>query len=183
MISALKTDRGLALPDLINGAYEYIDGSKVDQAEALQALGGAKIIMCTAPSSESFQKLVPGLSVDGTLLIVAVEPAPMTVSPRKRPSRFHILGRIEELTVVPPSSAADGRPPVDKRMAVRACAGERGVPGVREGPRHQVPCRDLPAGQGPGGVRPPLLRTFPCGDCSWTASLMSEGQRLLAQVS
>ena len=25
MISALKTDRGLALPDLINGAYEYID--------------------------------------------------------------------------------------------------------------------------------------------------------------
>ena len=25
VISALKTDRGLALPDLINGAYEYID--------------------------------------------------------------------------------------------------------------------------------------------------------------
>ena len=25
MISALKTDRGLALPDLINGAYEYIE--------------------------------------------------------------------------------------------------------------------------------------------------------------
>ena len=25
MISALKIDRGLALPDLINGAYEYID--------------------------------------------------------------------------------------------------------------------------------------------------------------
>ena len=25
VISALKTDRGLALPDLINGAYEYIE--------------------------------------------------------------------------------------------------------------------------------------------------------------
>ena len=25
MISALKTDRGLALPDLLNGAYEYIE--------------------------------------------------------------------------------------------------------------------------------------------------------------
>ena len=25
MISALKTDRGLALQDLLNGAYEYVD--------------------------------------------------------------------------------------------------------------------------------------------------------------
>lgn len=25
MISALKVERGLALPDLINGAYEYIE--------------------------------------------------------------------------------------------------------------------------------------------------------------
>ena len=29
MISALKTDRGLALPDLINGAYEYIEELKM----------------------------------------------------------------------------------------------------------------------------------------------------------
>ena len=27
MISALKTDRGLALPDLINGAYDEVDQS------------------------------------------------------------------------------------------------------------------------------------------------------------
>jgi replication factor C subunit 3/5 len=26
VISALKTDRGLALQDLLNGAYEYVDG-------------------------------------------------------------------------------------------------------------------------------------------------------------
>ena len=63
------------------GAHEYIDGSKVDQAGALQALGGAKVIMCTAPSSEAAQKLIPGLAVDGTLLLLMLESEPMTISP------------------------------------------------------------------------------------------------------
>ncbi len=63
------------------GAHEYIDGSKVDQAEALLALGGAKVIMCTAPNAEVIQKLLPGLAIDGTLLLIALEGAPITVSP------------------------------------------------------------------------------------------------------
>ncbi|KAI0714335.1 GroES-like protein [Cerioporus squamosus] len=63
------------------GAHEYIDGSKVNQAEALQALGGAKVIMCTAPSAENIQQLLPGLALDGTLLLIALEGAPITVSP------------------------------------------------------------------------------------------------------
>ena len=63
------------------GAHEYIDGSKVDQAEALRAFGGAKVIMCTAPSSEAAQKLIPGLAVDGTLLLLILEGEPMTISP------------------------------------------------------------------------------------------------------
>ncbi|EJF61443.1 GroES-like protein [Dichomitus squalens LYAD-421 SS1] len=63
------------------GAHEYVDGSKVDQAEALRALGGAKVIMCTAPSSDAAQKLIPGLAVDGTLLLLMLESEPMTISP------------------------------------------------------------------------------------------------------
>ncbi|TFK81304.1 GroES-like protein [Polyporus arcularius HHB13444] len=63
------------------GAHEYIDGSKVDQAEALLALGGAKVIMCTAPNAANIQKLLPGLAIDGTLLLIALEGAPITVSP------------------------------------------------------------------------------------------------------
>ncbi|KAH9854323.1 GroES-like protein [Lenzites betulinus] len=55
------------------GAHEYIDGSKVDQAEALQKLGGAKMIMCTANSAEATKKLIPGLDVDGTLILLAVD--------------------------------------------------------------------------------------------------------------
>ncbi len=63
------------------GAHEYIDGSKVDQAEALRAFGGAKVIMCTAPSSAAAQKLIPGLAVDGTLLLLMLEGEPIMISP------------------------------------------------------------------------------------------------------
>jgi len=38
------------------GADVYVDGSKEDQGEALTKLGGADLIMCTAPSSEVINK-------------------------------------------------------------------------------------------------------------------------------
>ncbi|KAH9850276.1 GroES-like protein [Lenzites betulinus] len=63
------------------GAQEYIDGSKVDQAEALKALGGAKVIICTAPNSKIMQSLIGGLAVDGTLLFIALATEPITISP------------------------------------------------------------------------------------------------------
>jgi D-arabinose 1-dehydrogenase-like Zn-dependent alcohol dehydrogenase len=63
------------------GAAEYIDGSKEDQAEALAKRGGAKVIMCTAPSSKVIQTLLPGLAVGGQLLILAIsEPAEIPLS-------------------------------------------------------------------------------------------------------
>ncbi|KAI0775297.1 GroES-like protein [Trametes elegans] len=75
------------------GAHEYIDGSKADQAAALQALGGAKVIMCTAPNAEVIQKLLPGLAVDGTLLLLALEDKPITISPVSLiPGRLSIRG-------------------------------------------------------------------------------------------
>jgi len=54
------------------GAEVYVDGSKVNQAEALQKLGGAKLIMCTAPNAEVIRSLIPGLGVNGELLILAL---------------------------------------------------------------------------------------------------------------
>ncbi|KAL8668433.1 MAG: hypothetical protein Q9168_006939 [Polycauliona sp. 1 TL-2023] len=53
------------------GASHYIDGSKEDQAEALQKLGGASLIVSTAPSPETIGKLVGGLGLLGKLLILA----------------------------------------------------------------------------------------------------------------
>ncbi|KAI8980104.1 GroES-like protein [Trametes punicea] len=63
------------------GAHDYIDCSKQDEVETLKASGGAKVIMCTAPNPEVIQKLIPGLAVDGTMLLVALEPKPITISP------------------------------------------------------------------------------------------------------
>jgi D-arabinose 1-dehydrogenase-like Zn-dependent alcohol dehydrogenase len=53
------------------GASEYLDGSKVNQAEALKAMGGAKLILCTAPNADIVNGLVDGLAVDGTLMLLA----------------------------------------------------------------------------------------------------------------
>lgn len=53
------------------GAHEYIDGSKVNQAEALQKLGGASLILATAPNSEIINPLIGGLGLLGKLLIVS----------------------------------------------------------------------------------------------------------------
>jgi hypothetical protein len=38
VISALKTERGLALPDLLNGAFEFIDGLQLKPAARVYLL-------------------------------------------------------------------------------------------------------------------------------------------------
>ena len=53
------------------GAHEYIDASKCDTGEALQKLGGASMIVATAPSAEVLTPLLKGLDTLGKLLILA----------------------------------------------------------------------------------------------------------------
>lgn len=62
------------------GAHHYIDTAAADPAAALRKLGGAKTILATAPDSKSMGPLVGGLSVDGTLMVVGVDPEPIEVS-------------------------------------------------------------------------------------------------------
>lgn len=68
------------------GAFAYLDGSNVDQAAELKKLGGAKVIMLCAPTSD-VAGLLDGLTVNGTLLILAAEghtptPIPLCTSYR-----------------------------------------------------------------------------------------------------
>jgi D-arabinose 1-dehydrogenase-like Zn-dependent alcohol dehydrogenase len=53
------------------GASFYIDESKEDAAKALQALGGAAVIMATAPNPAVIGSLVNGLQPRGRLIILA----------------------------------------------------------------------------------------------------------------
>ncbi|MEZ4451487.1 MAG: alcohol dehydrogenase [Nannocystaceae bacterium] len=63
------------------GAHEYVDTAAEDSAKALQRLGGADVILATAPQSEVIAGLVGGLRPRGTLMLVAASPEPMTVNP------------------------------------------------------------------------------------------------------
>ncbi|KAF2087467.1 alcohol dehydrogenase [Saccharata proteae CBS 121410] len=53
------------------GATDYIDGSKEDTAEALQKLGGAALVVVTAPNPKIIGPLVNGCHAGGKLLVLA----------------------------------------------------------------------------------------------------------------
>jgi D-arabinose 1-dehydrogenase-like Zn-dependent alcohol dehydrogenase len=90
--------RALAL-DL--GAHEYIDTDQGDPAAALQRLGGAKIILATAPSAQLTGKLVDGLARNGTLIVLGATPEPIQVSP------FQLIGARRRIQGWPSGTAKD----------------------------------------------------------------------------
>jgi D-arabinose 1-dehydrogenase-like Zn-dependent alcohol dehydrogenase len=63
------------------GAHDYIDSGAGDAAAALQKLGGARVILATAPNAAAISSLVDGLSVNGKLLVAGAPTEALTVSP------------------------------------------------------------------------------------------------------
>jgi D-arabinose 1-dehydrogenase-like Zn-dependent alcohol dehydrogenase len=62
------------------GAHEYIDSATANPTDALQKLGGARVILATAPDGKAMSALIDGLSADGTLMVIGVGPDPLSVS-------------------------------------------------------------------------------------------------------
>ena len=62
------------------GAHAYIDTAASDPAKELQALGGARVILATAPNAKSIAALVGGLGPNGKLLVVGAPSEPLTLS-------------------------------------------------------------------------------------------------------
>jgi propanol-preferring alcohol dehydrogenase len=62
------------------GARTYIDTGSQDVAKELLGLGGARVILATAPDSKAMGTLIDGLGVDGKLAIVGVSAVPFPVS-------------------------------------------------------------------------------------------------------
>jgi D-arabinose 1-dehydrogenase-like Zn-dependent alcohol dehydrogenase len=62
------------------GAHHYIDSAVVDTVAELQKLGGARVILATAPSAAAISDVVGGLGINGNLLIPAAPNEPLTVS-------------------------------------------------------------------------------------------------------
>src|ERR1700674_3748861 len=63
------------------GATVYIDNKVTNAAEALQKLGGAQVILATAPSSKAMSEGIDGLAPNGKLMVVGAGQGPIEVSP------------------------------------------------------------------------------------------------------
>jgi D-arabinose 1-dehydrogenase-like Zn-dependent alcohol dehydrogenase len=111
------------------GADMYIDSAATDAAAELQKMGGARVILATAPSGKSMSPLIGGLGANGTLVVVGASADPIEVPPgllisgRKRiqgwsagiPTDSEDTLRFAEMTGV--------RPMIEKYPLVKAAEG------------------------------------------------------------
>jgi D-arabinose 1-dehydrogenase-like Zn-dependent alcohol dehydrogenase len=63
------------------GASVYIDSTATKAAEELQKLGGARVVLATAPSSKAMSELIDGLGPNGELMVVGAGPDPIEATP------------------------------------------------------------------------------------------------------
>jgi alcohol dehydrogenase len=64
------------------GAHHYVDSKgESPVAEALQELGGVKVVLATAGNSEAIAATVDGLTSRGELVVIGVSPEPLNISP------------------------------------------------------------------------------------------------------
>jgi D-arabinose 1-dehydrogenase-like Zn-dependent alcohol dehydrogenase len=62
------------------GATRYIDSQTEDAVAELGKLGGAKVIAATITNSKAMSALLPGLGLNGKLLVIGVGPDPIEAS-------------------------------------------------------------------------------------------------------
>jgi alcohol dehydrogenase len=63
------------------GAHHYIDNTTQDAASALQALGGAKVVLGTVTDNKAMTDTLGGLTHRGELVVIGVNPDPFEVNP------------------------------------------------------------------------------------------------------
>jgi D-arabinose 1-dehydrogenase-like Zn-dependent alcohol dehydrogenase len=63
------------------GADVYVDSVATEAARELQAQGGARVILATAPSGKAMSTLIGGLTPGGTLVVIGASPEPLEVTP------------------------------------------------------------------------------------------------------
>jgi propanol-preferring alcohol dehydrogenase len=73
-------DRGQLAKKL--GAHHYIDNATTDPAPALQALGGAQVVLVTASSGAVVSQLFRGMRPSGISVVVGIGPEPIQTSAR-----------------------------------------------------------------------------------------------------
>ena len=80
-VAAIGRGQGNAALARKLGASVYIDSKSTNAAEALQKLGGAQVVLATAPSSKAMSELIDGLAPNGKLMVVGATSDPIEVTP------------------------------------------------------------------------------------------------------
>jgi D-arabinose 1-dehydrogenase-like Zn-dependent alcohol dehydrogenase len=83
------------------GAAEYLDADAGRVAEALMAMGGASVILATAPNSKAMSDSIDGLGVNGKLLVVGASADPVNVTP------IQLIGNRRSIQGWPSGTARD----------------------------------------------------------------------------
>ncbi|MER7198784.1 alcohol dehydrogenase [Streptomyces sp. CB01635] len=111
------------------GAHHYVDSTGATSvAEALQSLGGAKVVLATAGSSEAIAATVDGLTHRGELVVIGVSPDPIGISPlqlilRGRILRGHPAGTAQDVQDTMAFSALHGIRPMVETMPLSEADG------------------------------------------------------------
>ncbi|MEV0831247.1 alcohol dehydrogenase [Nonomuraea rubra] len=108
------------------GAHHYLDSTAGDPAEALQALGGARVVLATAMSSAAMSGAIDGLAHNGELLVVGAAPEPIEVSP------FQVIPGTKSVHGHPSGTARD----VEDTLRFAALTGVRPI--TEERPLEQI---------------------------------------------
>jgi len=83
------------------GAARYLDTDAVKVAEELTKMGGASVILATAPDSKAMSVLIDGLGVGGKLLVVGASADPISVTP------IQLIGQRRAIQGWPSGTARD----------------------------------------------------------------------------
>ena len=83
------------------GAHVYIDTDTGEAAKQLMKLGGARVILCTAPNGKAISDLIPGLGRNGQAIIITgardmMQIPPMLLLGGERSIRGFVSGNIED---------------------------------------------------------------------------------------
>ncbi len=89
------------------GADDFIDTEAEDAAERLSEMGGARVIVATAPNSQAMTSVLGGLGRNGELLIVAASNEPVEVTP------LQLIGGRQSISGWPSGHAADSEDTLD----------------------------------------------------------------------
>jgi D-arabinose 1-dehydrogenase-like Zn-dependent alcohol dehydrogenase len=65
------------------GASVYLDSQSVNPVAELQSLGGAKVIVATAPSAKAMSELIGGLGANGKLIVIGASFDPVSNKPTR----------------------------------------------------------------------------------------------------